>query len=203
MDGRGRQPRMTWLGRFARARRPDRNPLRRASDLIETVMLAVLVVTFFVAAPFVAWQSGAWMDASAHRTQLAEQAARHQVTALVLKPASGVQAGGWSAADAPVLARWTARDGQVITGKVLEPAGTAAGAKVPVWVARDGQPTDPPLLDSQVSDQVFLTQMLSVIALATLLVVSCALGRRALDRRRMASWDADWRATGPRWTART
>jgi hypothetical protein len=33
-------------------------------------------------------------------------------------------------------------------------------------------------------------------------IVIGALGRRALDKRRMAAWDADWRATGPRWTAR-
>jgi hypothetical protein len=26
--------------------------------------------------------------------------------------------------------------------------------------------------------------------------------RRALDRRRMAAWDRDWLATGPRWTPR-
>lgn len=26
------------------------------------------------------------------------------------------------------------------------------------------------------------------------------LGQYALDRRRMRAWDAEWRATGPRWT---
>jgi|tagenome__1003787_1003787.scaffolds.fasta_scaffold20930726_3 hypothetical protein len=202
MDSRQRQPRMTSVGRFARGRRPDRNPLRRPSDLIETIMLAVLVVTFLVAAPFAAWQSGAWMHATAHQTQLAEQVARHQVTAVVLNPASGSQLGGWGTTDAWVPARWTAPDGQVITGKVVEPMGTVAGAKVRVWVTRDGQPANEPLLDSQVSGQVLLAQMLSVIALATLLVVSGALGRQALDKRRMASWDAAWRSTGPRWTAR-
>jgi hypothetical protein len=34
------------------------------------------------------------------------------------------------------------------------------------------------------------------------MLVIGVLGRRALDKRRMAAWDADWRATGPRWTAR-
>lgn len=193
---------MTPLWRFARGRRPDHNPLRRASDLIETAMLAVLVVAFLVAAPFAAQLSGAWMHATSRQTQLTQQAAWHQVQAVVLKPAPGSQAGGWGVADAPVLARWTAPDGQVITDKVPEPPGTVAGARVPVWVTRDGRLTGPPLLDSQVSDLVVVTETLSVLGLAITLTVSGALGRWALDKRRMAAWDADWRATGPRWTAR-
>jgi hypothetical protein len=203
VDSRQREPRMTRLCRLARGRRPDRNPLRRASDLIETAMLAVLVVAFLVAAPFAAQLSGASMRATAHQTQLAQQAAWQEVTAVVLKPASGSQAGGWGVADAPVLARWTAPDGTVITGQVPEPPGTVAGAKVPVWVTRAGQLTNPPLLDSQVSDLVLVTQLLSVVGLAIALTVTGLLGHWALDKRRMAAWDADWRATGPRWTART
>jgi hypothetical protein len=202
MDSSQRKPRMTWLGRFARGRRPDRNPLRRASDLIETAMLAVLVVAFFVAAPFTAQQSGAWMHATAHRAQLAQQATRHQVTAVALESAPGSQMGGWNVAYAWVQARWTAPDGKVMTGTVLEPPGTVAGAKVPVWITVDGQLANQPLLDSQVSGQVLLAQILSVIAVAILLTVTGVLGRRALDKRRTAAWDADWRATGPRWTAR-
>jgi hypothetical protein len=202
MDSRQREPRMTWLGRLARGRLPDRNPLRRASDLIETAVLAVLVVVFFVAAPVAAQQSGARMHATAHRAQLAQLAARHQVTAVALESAPGSQMGGWGVAYAWVQARWTAPDGKVMTGKVLEPPGTVAGAKVPVWVTRDGRLSSQPLLDSQVSGQVILTQVLSVTGLAILLTVTGLLGRRALDKRRMAAWDADWQATGPRWTAR-
>jgi hypothetical protein len=34
------------------------------------------------------------------------------------------------------------------------------------------------------------------------MIVLCAgqLARVALDRRRLAAWDAQWRATGPQWT---
>jgi hypothetical protein len=39
-------------------------------------------------------------------------------------------------------------------------------------------------------------------ALAAALIIIGWLTRRALDRRRMAAWDADWLATGPRWTPR-
>jgi len=203
MGSSAREPRMGWLGRFARGRRLDRNPLRRSSDVIETAMLAFLVLVFALGAPVVVQQSGAWMQAPAHRAQLEQQATRHQVTAVVLKPASGAQVGAWGATDAWVLARWTTPAGQVVTGQVVEPPGSAAGATVPVWVTRDGQPANQPLLDSQVAGQVFLTQVLSVFTFLILVTVIGALGRQALDKRRMAAWDADWRATGPRWTART
>ena len=38
--------RVTRLGRFARGVRPDRNPLRRSSDRLETAVLALLVIAF-------------------------------------------------------------------------------------------------------------------------------------------------------------
>lgn len=78
MDG---APRVSRLGRFARGRRPDRNPLRRASDLVETGVLALLIVAFGAAAPFVARESGAWAHAASHRIQFAQRASRHQVSA--------------------------------------------------------------------------------------------------------------------------
>jgi hypothetical protein len=171
--------------------------------VIETAMLVVLITGFAAAAPFVVRQSGAWMHAAAHRVQLAQEADRHQVTALVLTLAPGSQPDGWdTAAAAAVPARWTAPNGRVITGTIPEPVGTAAGATVQVWVTADGQLTTEPLQDSQVAGQVLLTQLLSVLGLAVVVIVIGALGRRALDKRRMAAWDADWRATGPRWTAR-
>ena len=39
-------------------------------------------------------------------------------------------------------------------------------------------------------------------SLAITLIVVGWLARRFLDRRRLAAWDADWLANGPRWTPR-
>jgi len=55
--------RTTWLGRMARGRRPDRNPLRRASDRIETAVLGLLAAAFLAAAPFAAHVAGHWASA--------------------------------------------------------------------------------------------------------------------------------------------
>jgi hypothetical protein len=161
-------------------------------------VLAVLFVVFFAAAPFVSQACGSSVHAFAERVQRAQQASWHQVPAVLLKPArSGV---GADFPEAP--ARWTAPDGNVVAGDVLVTPDAAAGTTVRVWVTREGQLTKPPLQDSQVSGQAQLASVLGVVGLAIALTLAGALVRRALDKRRMASWDAEWLATGPRWTRR-
>ncbi len=203
--GTGRQTiRITRLGRLVRGRRPDRNPLRRASDRVETAVLAVIVIAFLAAAPFVAQAVGGWAQTRAHDAQRTEQASRHQVPALVLRVTSGVQGGGaYAALESQAQARWTAPDGKVITGEIPIALGTAVGTTVRLWTTSDGQLAEPPLQDSQVAGDAALAGTVSVIALATLLAITGMLARRSLDKRRMAAWDAEWRATGPRWTTRT
>lgn len=203
MGARQRNIRVTRLGRFVRGRRPDRNPLRRASDLAETAMLAILVIAFLAVAPLVAQAGSAWAHTRAHDAQLREQASWHQVPALVLKVTTGVQGGGgYAALESQAQARWTAPDGKVVTGDISLPLGTAVGATVRLWVTSDGQPTDPPLRDSQVAGDATFAATVSVSALAVLLIITGMLHRRALDKRRMAAWDEEWRATGPHWTTR-
>lgn len=200
MGARRHNIRVTRLGRFVRGRRPDRNPLRRASDRLETVVLLVLVIAFLVGAPFIALASTEFALTKAHQAQLAEQASWHQVPARVLKPA--LPGGGPYATQAEVQARWTAPDGKTVTGDIPVPFGTAPGATVRVWVTQDGQLTSPPMQDEQVTGQAYFAGTFSVIGLAVLLGITGLLARRALDKRRMAGWDAEWRAAGPRWTTR-
>jgi hypothetical protein len=53
-----------------------------------------------------------------------------------------------------------------------------------------------------VAGQADLAATFGVAALAATLTVTGVLARRALDKRRMAEWEADWRSTGRRWTRR-
>ena len=53
------KPRSTPAGRFVRGRRLDDNPLRRATDRTETLVLIVLAAVFLVCAPVAAQSSGA------------------------------------------------------------------------------------------------------------------------------------------------
>jgi hypothetical protein len=195
--------RVTRLGRFVRGRRPDRNPLRRRSDRAETAVLVLLVIVFIAAAPFTALACGGWARAMAHQAQLSQEASWHQVPALVLTVSSGAQGGGgYGGLMSQAQARWTAPDGKVVTGEIPVPFGTAAGTTLRLWTTDDGQLTDPPLQDSQVSGSAYFAATFAVIVLAGLLAGIGLLARKGLDRRRMAAWDAEWRVTGPRWTTR-
>ena len=202
MGSTQRKPRSSRLGRFVRGRRLDRNPLRRASDRAETVVLAALVAGFLAGAPFAAQASGAWVHATAQREQAAQESSRHQVPAVLLTGASPTVRDSLAAPAFEAKARWTAPDGAKITSEIPAPSGTRAGATVRVWVTRDGALSDPPLLDSQVLGDVTFAEAGAVAVLALTAGATGALARRSLDKRRMAGWDAEWRAAGPRWTTR-
>jgi len=196
----GRKPRATRLGRFMRGRRLDRNPLRRTMDRVETAVLALLVAAFMIGAPFAALAAGAWVHGLAKQTQLAQEAARHQVTAVVLTAAPSAGTGGALVLQAQ--ARWQAPDGREVTHEVPVPEGTVAGAKLQVWTDRTGDFTGAPLSDSQVAEQTTIARVTGVVAAAGVLTLTGALTLWMINRRRMADWDADWQATGPRWTTR-
>ena len=82
------------------------------------------------------------------------------------------------------------------------PQDTVVGAKLKVWSDLTGDFTTAPLLDSQVAGQTMTGQALGVVASVGVLTVAGGMVLWTLNKRRMAAWDADWRATGPRWTTR-
>jgi hypothetical protein len=200
MNARKLKPGVSRLGRFVLRWRFDRNPLRRATDRVETAVLTMLVAVFLIGAPFAALTVGAWAHGMAQRAQFAQQASRWQVTAVVLAATEPTAAGEnlvWQA-----QARWRAPDGREVTQQVPVPSGTPVGGKLQVWTDRTGDFTTAPLLDSQVADQTTSGEVVGVIASAGVLTLAGALALRTLNKRRMAAWDADWHATGPRWTTR-
>jgi hypothetical protein len=167
---------------------------------METVVLALLVIGFAVGAPLLAHAVGAGTYAHARSEEISQQASRYEVSVIpVALPASG---SGGTYQDTGEPARWTAPDGTRITGQVLVPAGTRGGAAVPVWTTWQGAITDPPLQSSQVIAQADFAAVFSVLCLAGLLGGAGAATRRLLDRRRMTDWGTEWKAVGPRWTAR-
>ena len=197
--GPRRRPWTSWPGRLLRRWRPDRNPLRRWSDRIETIILGVLFAVFLAGAPITWHLAGSWSYAAYTREAQAQRAILHQVPATLLQTAPGWNASGSEGAD--VNARWKAPDGRLRTGPVFVPNGTA-GSTVMVWINRDGQLAYPPLQQAQVAIRARLAGMLAVVLLAVTLFATGALARRVLDRHRLAQWDADWLANGSRWSPR-
>jgi hypothetical protein len=162
-------------------------------------MLSLLLVAFLAGAPFVAHAAGSWTYAASAREARAQQADLRQVPATMLQAAAP-----WniSADGSEANARWKAPDGQARTGQVFVPSGAPAGSTVMVWVDQAGQLTDSPLQGSQITGRAHLSEALAVAVLAIILITVGWLGRRTLDKRRLAAWDADWHVTGPRWTSR-
>ena len=191
------RPRSTRLGRWWRGWRPDRNPLRRRSDRAEILILGVLVAASLAGAPLAAHVAASWTYATSAREAHAQQAALHQVPATLLEPAQPL-----GVYNAEASARWRAPDGHMVTGQVPVSVGSAAGSTVMVWTNQAGQLTDSPLNTSQVASRAELSEVLAVAGLAVMLIVVGMLVHWALNRRRLAAWDADWLATGPLWSQR-
>jgi len=176
---------------------PDRNPLRRTVDRVEGVMVGALTVAFLAGAPLATVAT--WHAAYGYGTRAAhvQQAAWHQVPAVLLATAPSF---GFTGYEPYVWARWTAPDGASRTGLVPAPPGERAGSTVRVWTNAAGQLTGPPLQLGQVQSRAVLAAMLAPVVLGLVLLCTGQLAYCLLDRRRLAAWDADWRATGPQWT---
>jgi hypothetical protein len=158
-----------------------------------------LAIAFLAAAPLAATAAWHTVYSMGSRTARTQQAAWHQVPAV---PLTTVPASGYGQYGATVRARWTAPDGSGHTGTIPVPRGATAGRKVPVWVDAAGRLTGPPLQVSQVQRQAALAAMLAPIVAGLVLLCAGQLAHGVLARRRLAAWDADWRATGPQWTRR-
>jgi hypothetical protein len=186
-------PRWVWVRRRRWGLWPDRNPLRRRCDRVEAAIVAGLVAALVLGGPLAALAAGRWAYDTALRTERAGEAARHQVAAVLLTTAQG-----WSPATAQ--ARWTAPDGARRTGWVPAPASAPADASVRVWVDAAGRPAEPPLRHSQVEGQAVMAAVAAVFAVTMLLGGAGLFARQVADRRRLAAWDTQWRATGPKWS---
>jgi hypothetical protein len=194
-------PPATRRGRVWRGLWPDHNPVRRASDRAEAAIVAVLLAAFLIAAPLLALAAGHWMYHSGLRAEHAQASAWHAVPAVLLEDAPPLTP-SWAPVLPLVRARWTAPDGRRCTGEVRAPAGARVGRTVQVWVSADGWQTGPPLQRSQLTDRVIFTAVAVPAVLGGVLLSVGILAHGMLERRRLAMWDADWRATGPRWTSR-
>jgi hypothetical protein len=189
--GGGRAPHVRWWARTVNGLRPDHNPLRRPVDRLEGMAALSLLAVFLIATPLLALGVGRWSWDGGVATARAEQAAWHQVSAVVLKGVPRPQENPYGAVYlAQVPVRWseagTSHTGQVTT--------------LSVWTGPSGQLTDPPLARPQIAHQAFFAGLLAVLGFSLLLGVSALVIRRILQRRRMAAWDAEWRATGPLWS---
>jgi len=193
--GMGRARRMLW--RIW----PDRNPLRRAADRAERALLVVLIALFAAGAPAAAVAVGHWAGAGAARTARAAAAAERPVTVHVLQSAPApVGPSNPSSYLVQEPAWWAGQDGVRHDATVLVIAGTKAGTVIQEWLDGTGRLTSDRINPGQLSGGAVLAAVATVTMLTAVLVVVVLLIRRAMDRRRLAGWEAAWTSTGPEWT---
>jgi hypothetical protein len=183
--------------RVVRGLSPDRNPLRRTVDRVEGVLMGGLAVAFLAGSPLAAVAAGHATYSYGARAAYAQQAAWHQVPAVLLAAAPTYAYTGY---EPVVQAQWTAPDGLRRTGEVPAPPGAWAGTTVRVWVDAVGRLTGPPLQPLQVRSQAALAAIVAPVALGLVLLCAGQLAHYLLGRRRLGAWEAEWQATGPRWT---
>lgn len=186
------------ITRVVRGLWPDRNPLRRTLDRVEGALVGGVTIAFLAGAPFAA--AAAWQATYSYGARRAhvQQAAWHRVPAVLLTSAPSTGDGY----QATVRARWRAPDGRRRTGSIPAPPVARPGATVMLWVDATGRLTGPPLQPSQVQGQAVLAAVFATLGVGLLVLCAGQLAHYLLERRRLAAWDAEWRATGPQWTRR-
>ncbi len=192
-------PTTTWT-RLTRRLGVGHNPLRRPADLIEAWLLPAAIAAFLIFGPLAAAAASSWVHAG---DAAARQAQRswHRVPAVLLRAAPGplMSDNGENAWLVWTPARWT-EAGRTQAGKIPAVSGTRADTIVPVWLDRAGQVQVPLPTPSQLRDRVIGAAAVALTALAVLLAGLALFIRHLLDRRRLASWDADWQLVGPLWS---
>lgn len=190
----------TRRSRAARRLGFDRNPLRRRIDRIEVAFILALITAFLTVTPVLAETAGQWARAAAVRQDRAEQAWR-QVAAIVVRSTTPPPDRAWAAPETVwAAARWTAPGGQPRTGLIRVLPGTRAGSSVLMWEDGAGWPTGSPPERGLLQGQVPMAEGLTWYALATTALFLLEAGRSLFTRHRLAAWDKEWRAIGPRWS---
>ena len=190
------------LARLARWLGVDRNPLRRRTDRIEAALRLVMMIMVVTAVPAAAVVAGQWADHAALNRAHAQQTANHLVNAVLLQqaPPTGTPDPYTSVQTTWVLARWQPPGLPSRTGEVLAIAGARKGSTVRTWIDASGAVTSPPLDHRDIVGNVLIAVVATCFVSWLVLLALGALARRALDRRRLAAWDAGWRASGPLWS---
>jgi hypothetical protein len=187
--------------------RPDRNPLRRGTDRLETCLLAGLLAAAAAGAPAAAHAASQAAYLGALQSRHQQLADRYQVEAVLTGsagPASGYLAAAGTnptnaAAVVPAAASWTSVEGVARSGAIAARTGSPSGTAVPVWTDRNGYLVSPPLAMEGVTGAGDAAAAGAVTGVAAAWLTAAAATRLLLNRRRMAAWEADWSVTAPAW----
>ena len=187
--------RMFRLARLLTGRNALIRPLDRIEGAVQVALFAAFGAAVVIACIF---------GTHTYQVQRAATAGVRPATAVLLQDGPSADSLGRVG---QAEARWPVpgsgeRSGVLTTATAPDIAGAVAGARIPVWLNRSGQPAGPPA-DLVVMIIYSLVAGAMVTALAGMaLLLAYALCRVALNRRRLAAWESAWNRTGPTWTTR-
>ena len=168
--------------------------------MVDALLLPVAIVVFLALCPLVLALTGSWMR-TANASELRAQTQWHHYQAVLLQPVPGpLEAGhgtnGWITW---TPARWT-EHGIPRTAAVPAESGTPADSTVTVWLDSTGKVRLPPLTPGGAGARVLEARLTGLAVLAVVLALLLLIGRRVLDRRRLAGWETAWLSVGPTWS---
>jgi hypothetical protein len=168
----------------------SRNPLVRAIDRLELLIIALGILVSLVAAACAGALGTAVHDART-AVYIAQAQTRHTVTAKAIADSSIVLS-VYDNMATTVNARWQV-NGIEHTGSINWPNAVETGDPLTIWVDRDGNRVDAPAPTSQASADAIGVAYVAWQTVALAVAGSVYWGRRRLDRRRESAWEHDIR----------
>ena len=167
-----------------------RNTLRRPVDRIEGTVLVALTAAFLVAMAV-----ASVLGMHTYQSQRSAWAGLRPVVAVLSQ--AGPLFYGRSAQLGPAGARWrdaggSEQSGVLTTSTAPGILGAAAGARIPVWLDRSGEPAAPPGGQAAMIVNALAASAAVAGGAGVTLLVCYGLFRIVLDRRRLAAWES-WR----------
>jgi hypothetical protein len=177
-----------------------RGGLRRGSDVIEIMVMAVAVVLAPLA-PVIGVVAGQ-LAFAVSAADAAEQAARRFHTTAVLgedAPPPVVTTFSGLVTGSLVQASWLAPDSTVHTGRVMAVTGMRAGQQLPLWTDSSGAPVTAPDSPEQLRAGAAFVGTMAGLGWLVLLAAAVAGVRWTLDRHRLCAWQRQWSAVEACW----
>lgn len=192
------------LTQLARRHGLVRSPLRRTTDRIEAAVTAVLAILALLVVPLATLIAmGIYHHERAEAG--ARDAQRAAVTAVLLtdpEPQQATSSEQGLSAEITARARWVLPNGQQRSAPLGVGADRHAGDRVPIWIDRYGNRTDPPPnLGCMIVNGAVIGFDLMLggwMLLGALWWAVC----RVLGRINAAWWEVQWARTEPRWSHR-
>ncbi|MFK0128244.1 hypothetical protein ACIQSP_33625 [Streptomyces nigra] len=175
-----------------------RNPLKRRSDVIEAWVVLCAWLFALIGGLFAGLAAADAVVGSAERIRSESR----RVTAVLVRDAEEPGPARVTT-DHLVWAtvRWTDPDGTPHSDEARVPPKTKAGSKVQVWTDRHGAVANEPLSGAETTLHAVSGGLLAGSGAAGLVLGAGWVVRLAMERRRLAQWDAEWARldTPPRW----